>query len=91
MDFKYLNQEMKIYMKFSNKRKIEEFEKKFKLKGRKKLAKVLCIKGQENFDLSQLDADIVLMRPYNGRCTLPKGITYSESFKDGPVIIWSLI
>ena len=82
---------MKIYMKFSNKRKIEEFEKKFNLKGRKKLAKVLCIKGQENFDIGQLGADIVLMRPYNGRCTLPKGITYPESFKDGPVIIWSLI
>jgi hypothetical protein len=78
-------------MKFSNKRKVEEIEKTLKLKGRKKLAKVLCIKCQKNFDISQLDADVVFMRPYNGRCMLSKGITYPESFKDGPVIMWSLI
>ena len=78
-------------MKLSNKRKLEEIEKRLYPKGkRKKLVKILYLRGQENFDTSHLEADIIFMRPYNGRCMLPKGMTYPESFKDGPIITWSL-
>jgi hypothetical protein len=70
-------------MKFSTKRKVEEIEKKLKLKGGKKLAKVLCIKGQENFDISKLDADVVFMRPYNGRCMLRKELPILNHLKMG--------
>ena len=79
-------------MKFSNKRKLEEILKRLNPKNKgKKLAKILFVKGQESFDTSHLEADIILKRPYNTRCKLPEGITYPESFKDGPVIIWSSI
>ncbi len=79
---------MKIYMKSSNKQKIREFERKLNLRSKKKIAMVLCTEEHKNFDLNQLDADVVLMRPYNDHCILPEGITYPESFRDGPVIKW---
>lgn len=52
---------------------------------------MILLISQESFDTSHLKADIILKRPYNGRCTLPEGITYPESFKGGPVIMWSWI
>lgn len=82
---------MKIYMKSSNKRKIEKLEKKLKLKSKKRIAMALCTREHQNFDLNQLDADVILMRPYNGHCLLPEGVIYPESFKDGPVIKWSWV
>lgn len=78
-------------MKSSNKQKIERLEKKLNLKSKKRIAMVLCTREQLNFDLKQIDADVVFMRPYNGRCSLPKGVTYPESFKDGPVIKYSWV
>jgi hypothetical protein len=79
-------------VKSNNKRKLEKIEESLNLKRKgRRLAKVLLIKGQENFDPSTLDADVVLMRPYNGRCSMPKGLTYPEAFKKGPVIIWSTL
>lgn len=79
-------------MKVSNKRRIEKIEEKLNSKHMvRKLAMILFIKGQEDFDISSLDADIVFMRPYNGRCLLPHGLTYPEAFRDGPVISWSLL
>lgn len=77
-------------MKDRTKRKIFEFERQLNLKHKvRKIANVLHIEGQENFDISNLDADLVFIRPYNGHCMLPKGLPYPEAFKDGPVITWS--
>lgn len=56
---------------------------------RKKIVKVLYISGQENFDVSNLGADIIFSRPYNGHCSLPDGLTYPEAFANGPIITWS--
>ena len=79
-------------MKSNNKRKMAKIEESLNLKRKgRRLAKVLLIKGQENFDPSTLGADVVLMRPYNSRCLLPEGLTYPEAFKNGPVVIWSLL
>ena len=79
-------------MKNNNKRKLAKKEEQLNLRHNgRRLAKVLLIKGQENFDASTLGADIVLMRPYNSRCLLPEGLTYPEAFKNGPVVIWSLL
>lgn len=79
-------------MKNNNKRKLAKIEEGLNLKNNgRRLAKVLFIKGQENFDTSTLGADIVFKRPYNGRCSMPKGLTYPEAFKNGPVIIWSIL
>lgn len=61
-----------------------------KYKG-KKIAKVLYVSGQENFDITSIDADTVLSRPYNNRCLLPNGLSYPEAFKDGPVITWYIL
>lgn len=79
-------------MKNTNKRKITKIEEHLNLRHNgRRLAKVLFIKGQENFDTSTLGADVVLMRPYNGRCSLPDGLTYPEAFKNGPIVTWSLL
>lgn len=56
---------------------------------KKKIAKVLLGPGQENFDASNLDADVVLISPYNGHRLLPKGLSYPDAFKNGPIITWS--
>ncbi len=77
-------------MKAHHKRKIAKIEERLNLKqDYRRLAKIICDKGQENFDTSTIDADIILIHPYNGRCRLPEGYSYPESFKNGPVIIWS--
>lgn len=79
-------------MNKSFKNKIAKVEKQLALTfKRKKIAKILLIPGQEDFDTSKLDADVIFIRPYNGRCLLPKGQTYPEAFKDGPVITWHYI
>lgn len=77
-------------MKEKIKRKIVQIEQRLNLKHKvTKIANVLHIEGQENFDITSLDADLVFIRPYNGRCMLPKGLSYPDAFKDGPVITWS--
>lgn len=79
-------------MKNNNKRKLAKIEECLNLRHNgRRVAKVLFIKGQEDFDPSTLGADVVLMRPYNGRCSLPKGLTYPEAFKNGPIITWSVL
>lgn len=79
-------------MKNNNKKRIEKIEKQLNFKSTvRRIAKVLVIDGQQDFDISSLDADVVFMRPYNGRCLLPDGLTYPDAFKNGPVIIWSFI
>ena len=79
-------------MKNNSKKRIERIEEQLNFKHKvKSIAKVLVIEGQENFDISSLDADVVFMRPYNGRCLLPDGLTYPEAFKNGPVITWSFV
>lgn len=79
-------------MKNTNKKRIEKIEEQLNFKRKfRRIAKVLVIEGQEDFDISSLDADVVFMRPYNGRCLLPDGLTYPEAFKNGPVITWSFV
>lgn len=79
-------------MKNNNKKRIEKIEEWLNLKRNvRKIANVLVIEGQEDFDLSSLEADILFMRPYNGHCLLPDGLTYPEAFKNGPVITWSFV
>jgi hypothetical protein len=71
---------------------LKKIEEQLNLKHKvRKIAKILVIEKQEDFDLFSLDADVVFMRPYNGRCLLPGGLTYPEAFKNGPVITWSLV
>jgi hypothetical protein len=79
-------------MKSNNKKRIEKIEKQLNFKSTvRKIAKVLVIDGQQDFDISSLDADVIFMRPYNGRCLLPDGLTYPDAFKNGPIITWSFI
>lgn len=79
-------------MRNISKKRIEKIEEQLNLKYKvRRIAKVLVIEGQENFDLASLDADVVFMRPYNGRCLLPDGLAYPEAFKNGPVITWSFV
>lgn len=79
-------------MKKNNKKRIEKIEEKLNFKHKvRRIAKVLVIEGQEDFDISSLDANVVFLRPYNGRCLLPDGLTYPEAFKNGPIITWSFI
>jgi len=79
-------------MKKNNKKRIEKIEEQLNFKHKvRRIAKVLVIEGQEGFDISSLDADVVFMRPYNGRCLLPDGLNYPGAFKNGPIITWSFI
>jgi hypothetical protein len=79
-------------MKKNNKKRIEKIEEQLNFKHKvRRIAKVLVIEGQEDFDISSLDADVVFLRPYNGRCLLPDGLTYPEAFKNGPIITWSFV
>lgn len=76
-------------MKNKNYRRLVDLERKMNLKSnRRKIAKVLLGPNQENFDASSLNADVILIAPYNGHRLLPAGLSYPDAFKNGPIIIW---